>query len=78
MNNIPNKKTIELLKLNDATTKKVVDFIKNADLYLENYRYEENPKLDIELDSEQIDEKTLKIQNIVEQAKLGINQILMI
>ena len=70
MNNIPNKKTIDLLKLNDERTKKVVEFIKNADLYLENYKYEENPKLDIEMDSEQIDEKTLKNQNIVEQAKL--------
>lgn len=70
MNNIPNKKTIELLKLNDSTTKKVVDFIKNADLYLENYRYEQNPKLDVEMDTNQIDEKTLKNQNIVEQAKL--------
>ena len=67
MNNIPNKKTIELLKLNDDTTKKVVEFIKNADLYLENYRYEENPNLDIEMDTESIDEKTLKSQNIVEQ-----------
>ena len=70
MNDIPNKKTIELLKLNDDRTKKVVEFIKNADLYLENYRYEENPKLDIEMDTEQIDAKTLKNQNIVEQAKL--------
>lgn len=70
MNNIPNKKTIDILKLNDDRTKKVVEFIKNADLYLENYRYEENPKLDIEMDTEQIDEKTLKNQNIVEQAKL--------
>jgi hypothetical protein len=70
MNNIPNKKTIDLLKLNDDRTKKVVEFIKNADLYLENYRYEENPKLDIEMDTEQIDEKTLKNQSIVEQAKL--------
>ena len=70
MNNIPNKKTIELLKLNDDRTKKVVEFIKNADLYLDNYRYEENPKLDIEMDTEEIDEKTLKNQNIVEQAKL--------
>lgn len=59
-----------MLKLNDNTTKKVVDFIKNADLYLENYRYEENPKLDIEMDTEQVDKKTLKNQNIVEQAKL--------
>lgn len=70
MNNIPNQKTIELLKLSDDTTKKVVEFIKNADLYLENYRYEENPKLDVEMDTEQIDVKTLKNQNIVEQAKL--------
>lgn len=70
MNNIPNKKTIELLKLNDERTNRVVEFIKSADLYLENYRYEENPKLDIDMDTEQIDEKTLKNQNIVEQAKL--------
>jgi len=70
MNDVPNKKTIELLKLNDKTTKKVVEFIRNADLYLENYRYEENPKLDIEMDAETIDTKTLKNQNIVEQAKL--------
>ena len=70
MNNIPNKKTIELLKLNDDTTNKVVEFITNADLYLENYRYEENPKLDIEIDPEEIDVKTLKNQNIVEQAKI--------
>ena len=70
MNNIPNKKTIEPLKLNDERTNRVVEFIKSADLYLENYRYEENPKLDIDMDTEQIDEKTLKNQNIVEQAKL--------
>lgn len=70
MNNIPNKKTIELLKLNDNRTKKVVEFIKNADLYLENYKYEENPRLDIEMDTDEIDEKTLKSQNSVEQAKL--------
>lgn len=70
MNNIPNKKTIELLKLNDNRTKKVVEFIKDADLYLENYKYEENPKLDIEMDIDVIDEKTLKSQNSVEQAKL--------
>ena len=70
MNNIPNKKTIELLKLNDDRTKKVVEFIKNADLYLENYKYEENPRLDIEMDTDEIDEKTLKSQNSVEQAKL--------
>ena len=56
--------------MNDNKAKKVVELIKNADLYLDNYRYEENPKLDIEMDSKQIDEKTLKNQNIVEQAKL--------
>lgn len=70
MNNIPNKKTIELLKLDDERTKKVVEFIKKADLYLENYRYEENPKLDIAMDTEQIDSKILKAQNIAEQVKL--------
>lgn len=70
MNNIPNEKTIEFLKVNDDRTNKIVEFIKNADLYLENYKYEEKPTLDIAMDLKQIDEKVLKTQNIVEQAKL--------
>lgn len=43
MNNIPNEKTIEMLKSNNNETKKIVNFIKKADLYLDDYRYVESP-----------------------------------
>jgi hypothetical protein len=39
MNNIPMKKTIEMLKLSDEKKQKIVNFILNAGLYLENYQY---------------------------------------
>ncbi|WP_028516962.1 AAA family ATPase [Ruminococcus flavefaciens] len=39
MNNIPMKKTIEMLKMSDKKTKRIVNFILNADLYLENYQF---------------------------------------
>lgn len=52
MNNIPMKKTIELLKNKDAIQEKVVAFIKNADLYLDDYKYGdlENLQINIEAD----------------------------
>ena len=37
MNNIPLKKTIELMKNKNGMQKKIVSFIKNADLYMENF-----------------------------------------
>jgi len=39
MNNIPIKKTIDMLKLPGATQQRIVNFIRNADLSLEDYRY---------------------------------------
>ncbi len=39
MNEIPITHTIELLKNKENRHKKVVEFIKNADLYLENIEY---------------------------------------
>jgi hypothetical protein len=39
MNNIPMKKTIEMLKMSDQKTRKIVNFVLNADLYLENYQF---------------------------------------
>lgn len=37
MNNIPMKHTIELMKNRNQLQQKVVDFIKNADLYMDNF-----------------------------------------
>lgn len=39
MNNIPIKKTIEMLKLSSAAKQKIVNFILNADLSLDDYRF---------------------------------------
>lgn len=39
MNNIPMQKTIDMLKLSDSKQKKIVNFILNSDLYLEDYKY---------------------------------------
>ncbi len=68
MNHIPNSKTIEMLKNRSMETKKIVDFIKNADIYLEDYRYEED--IQFEIDGKEADEKVLKNQNFVDQIKL--------
>ncbi|MEG1008575.1 MAG: AAA family ATPase, partial [Clostridia bacterium] len=67
--NIPNQKTIELLKNKNDITKKTVDLIKNADIYLDNYFYDD--KIDVVIDdTEEAEEKILKNQKIIDQIKL--------
>lgn len=39
MNNIPIQKTIDMLKLSEAAHRKIANFIRNADLLLDDYRY---------------------------------------
>ena len=68
MNKIPNSKTIQMLKNKDDETKKVVDFIKNADLYLDDYMYVED--LNVKIDGKILDEKLLKNQNLIDQIKI--------
>ncbi len=68
MNRIPNEKTIQILKNKDEETKKVVEFIKNADLYLEDYLYAE--EIDFKIDGKIADERILKNQNLMDQIKL--------
>lgn len=68
MNRIPNSKTIEMLKNKDKETEKIVNFIKNADIYLDDYRYEENLKF--EIDGKEADDKVLKDQSFIDQIRL--------
>lgn len=68
MNYIPNAKTIEILKSKNEETKKIVDFIKNADIYLEDYRYDDNMKL--EVDNKEAEDKIMKNQDLIDQMKL--------
>ena len=39
MNNIPIKKTIEMLKASESDHQKIANFVLNADLYLDDYKY---------------------------------------
>lgn len=39
MNRIPMKKTIEMLKASEEKQRKVANFVRNADLYLDNFKY---------------------------------------
>ena len=47
MNKIPMRHTIELMKNKDQLQQKVVDFIKNADLYMDNFEYVDIDKMQL-------------------------------
>lgn len=73
MNNIPMKKTIELMKNKNGLQKKIVSFIKNADLYLENFEYvdEEDIRVEVERSEEKPEEKVLSIPDkLMDQIRL--------
>jgi hypothetical protein len=63
MNNIPMKHTIELMKNKNHLQQKVVDFIKNADLYMDNFEYVDIDKIKLngDEDSEKPEETVLDL-----------------
>ena len=71
MNNIPMRHTIELMKNKNQLQQKVVGFIKNADLYMDNFEYVDMDKLKTGEGDEKPDEKVLDIpENIMDQIRL--------
>lgn len=73
MNNIPMKRTIELMKNENEWQQKVVDFIKNADLYMENFEYVAMNKIqvDIHKKEQKPEEKALDIpERVMDQIRL--------
>ena len=73
MNNIPLQKTINLMKNENNLQDKVVTFIKNADLYMDNFKYVDMDELNliVEEGKEQPDEKVLAIKNeIIDKIRL--------
>ena len=73
MNNIPMEHTIELMKNKNRLQQKVVDFIKNADLYMDNFEYVEmgNIKLTSGDAVEKPEEKVLDIpDSVMDQIRL--------
>jgi len=73
MNNIPLKHTIELMKNKNQMQKKVIEFIKNADLYMDNFEYVDMDKIKLKTGEgvESPEEKVLDIpDSIMEQIRL--------
>lgn len=73
MNNIPMKHTIELLKNRNNIQEKIIEFIKNADLYMDDFRYvgEDNLQIGAFDDAGKPEEKALDIpENIMDQIRL--------
>lgn len=67
MNNIPMKHTIKLMKNKNQLQQKVVDFIKNADLYMDNFEYVDMDQIKVEFEdgNEKPDEKVLELSEMV-------------
>jgi hypothetical protein len=73
MNNIPMKHTIELMKNRNQLQQKVVDFIKNADLYMDNFEYVDMDQIRLKADdkTEKPEEKVLDFpEAIMDQIRL--------
>lgn len=73
MNNIPIKHTIELMKNKNQLQNKVVEFIKNADLYMDNFEYVNIDKIKLKTgeDDKKPEEKALDIpETIMDQIRL--------
>ena len=72
MNNIPMKHTIEMMKNKGQLQQKVVDFIKNADLYMDNFEYVDMDQIKLKADDEEKpDEKVLELpETIMDQIRL--------
>ena len=73
MNNIPIKRTINLLKNKNNLQNKVAEFVKNADLYMDNFEYRDIDKLKLEIGfkNEKPEEKVLDIpEQFIDQMRL--------
>lgn len=68
MNRIPLSKTIEMLKNRNEETEKVVNFIRKADVYLQDIKYIDNDKLKIS--NKEIEEELKKNKDVLEHIKL--------
>ena len=73
MNDIPMQHTIELMKNKNRLQQKVVDFIKNADLYMDNFEYVDMDKIQLKNGegTEKPEERVLDIpETIMDQIRL--------
>ena len=67
MNNIPIKKTIDMLKMSNADSQRVAKFVLNADLSLDDYRYAGDDEIRVVL-RESHSDKAVPQENVLQQA----------
>ena len=73
MNNIPMEHTIELMKNKNQLQQKIVEFIKNADLYLDDFEYVDMDKIRVKTGEgdEKPEERVLDLpESIMDQIRL--------
>lgn len=73
MNDIPMQHTIEFMKNKNQLQEKVVEFIKNADLYMDNFEFVDMDKIQLKAtgSGEKPEEKVLDVpENIMDQFRL--------
>lgn len=71
MNDIPMERTINLMKNKNNLQNKVVEFIKNSDLYMDDFEYMDLDKLPVKIRGEKADEKALDIpEQLMDQIRL--------
>jgi len=63
MNNIPLKKTIDMIKAPSSTQKKIVNFILNADLFLDDFKYLTDEEMGLETEGFSDDEQNFHEKN---------------
>lgn len=70
MNNIPLKRTINLMKNQNDLQKKVVEFIKSSDLYMDDFKYMDKVQIKMDSDEDRPEEKALDIpEQIMDQIR---------
>lgn len=70
MNNLNDQKEIEILKENSERSKKLVELIKSADLYLDNLYYDENADLSFAKDAKAEFREKLKLVSVYKNQKM--------
>ena len=73
MNNIPLKKTIDMLKMSDENKDEIVSFIINADLYMDDYKYLSDDELKVKIN---LPEDNIKPQENVLNATAPLMEML--
>ena len=73
MNNIPLQHTIKIMKNHNHLQKKIVEFIKNADVYMDNFEYVEMDKIRLPVNNknERAEERVLNLPDeVMDQMRL--------